>query len=121
MYIKTIQHYSKEDNEADVIVSDGLYDILCYYAPAPMIQTNQIVRSILSFLCTDICRSKEGLERIIKLDGYYAYELTGVLISKHDCLLRIGGLVIELDGYIPGDVSENEYISCCVQRLDVMT
>ena len=41
MYIKEIVCADKEDSEADVIISDGVYTIKCYMYPVTDVLVNQ--------------------------------------------------------------------------------
>ena len=56
MYIKEIVCADKEDSEADVIVSDGVYTIKCYMYPVTDVLVNQKINVIYAFECTDIMR-----------------------------------------------------------------
>ena len=45
--------------------------------------------------------------------------MTGKVLSKKERIVCVGELKIRLDEYIPNDLSDGEYISFEVQRLDL--
>ena len=57
MYLKKVQDYDKYSNEADIVVSDGKYDLLCYCYPAQCNKIGSIELSLDTHLPGDI---KEG-------------------------------------------------------------
>ena len=44
MYISNILSFDVSDNEADIIVSDGNYQMLCYAFPARSLKIGQCVK-----------------------------------------------------------------------------
>ena len=42
----------------------------------------------------------------------------GILFSKQKRIVRVGGLEISMDAHIPNDLSDSEYVSFDVQRVD---
>ena len=119
MYISDIIHFNKKDSEAELRISDGNYSLNCYAYPIETVAVNQKVSGIYGLLCTEIVKSFEDNYCINKLPQYYAYSLTAKVLSKNSSTVQIGNLKIYLDGYIPNDISEGEYISFRVQRLDL--
>lgn len=45
--------------------------------------------------------------------------MNGKVLSKKERIVCVGGLKIRLDEYIPNDISDGEYVSFEVQRLDL--
>lgn len=45
--------------------------------------------------------------------------MTGKVLSKKERIVCVGGLKIRLDESIPNDLSDCEYVSFEVQRLDL--
>lgn len=119
MRIKDILYFSKADREAELMISDGVYDIICFACPIDALEKGAEIRELFAFSCTDIVRADERRCLVRKLPRYYAYALTAKLHSKQRGIVCLGKLRIRLDGYIPNDISDGEYISFCVQRLDL--
>lgn len=86
MYIKEIVCADKEDSEADVIISDGVYTIKCYMYPVTDVLVNQKINVIYAFECTDIMRVQSIKYEIKKLQGYYAYMIA--IGGLHQTVLR---------------------------------
>ena len=119
MYIKDIVYYNKADNEAELYISDGIYNLICYAYPVKKVSVNQQVKCIYGFLCAEIVKVYNRDYCIIKLPKHFAYALTAEVVSTKRCLVQIGELKIQLDTKIPDDILEGDYISFCVQRLDL--
>lgn len=119
MYVEKIITFNKYDQEADLLISDGVNKVLCYAYPIKNVQINQRINCVYGFDCTNIKRANERNNEIIKCQEYYAYLLVGEIVSKKENLVRIGELEIYLDEPIPNDIQENEFIIFNVTRLDV--
>ena len=88
MYIKEIVCADKEDSEADVIISDGVYTIKCYMYPVTDVLVNQKINVIYAFECTDIMRVQSIKYEIKKLQGYYAYMIIAKVINSAFCRVQ---------------------------------
>ena len=119
MYVKNVIIFDKHDEEADLLVSDGVNKVICYAYPVNNVRVNQEINSIYAFNCTDIKRVNKSECEINKLKEYYAYSLVGKIIDKKNSLVCVGQLEIYLDEPIPNDIQENEFIFFNVTRLDL--
>lgn len=119
MYISEVINYNSSDCEAELCVSDGQYSVICYAYPVQEITLHQSVSSMYGFMCTDIVKSFEHIYRVNKLSQYYAYSLTARVIARNSCIVQVGDLRIYLDTAIPKDIVDGDYVSFCVQRLDL--
>ncbi len=122
MYIKKIVKYYEDELEADVIVTDGSYELLCYALSCEN-QVGDTDFSLSPFGCSDVITSDEKKYKITKLkDGYFSYKLQGKLIDineRYEGIMQIGSIVIcEISG-IPKDINVGEYIEFTVVRLDI--
>lgn len=120
MHISKIISFNREDSEAELCISDGDYSLICYAYPTKTIAIDQKVSGLYGFLCTDIAKSFDHHYCINKLGQYYAYLLTAKVISKNSSIVQLGSLKIYLDTEIPNDISEGDYVSFRVQRLDLI-
>lgn len=121
MYISDIKHWDKRDKEADVIVTDGQYQLLCYANPVQSIQCREQVAGLFSFGCENIVKSEHCAVNIVKQTDYYAYELSAEVLSKVEGTVKMGQLVLQLDAPVPGDVQTGDYVTFKVQRIDATT
>lgn len=118
MYIREIVEYYRDDNEAEVLVSDGSFDLVCYLFPAKNLQVGQVVEVIYAFNCSNIVINSAGEYHVEKKGGYYSYVLTAKVVDRKNQLVIIGDLLIRIDVAIPADIMDGQYISFSVLRLD---
>lgn len=119
MYIQDVLRFDQSGKEAELIASDGAYEVLCYAYPIDAVKTRMTINELSGFSCTNVVRAAEQRCAISKLLPYFAYSITGKLISKQKGIVQVGNLKISLDAYIPNDLSDGEYVSFDVQRLDL--
>ena len=118
MFVKGIKDYDKFSNEADVIVSDGQYDILCYCYQTSYHCIGNKVENITSLFACEIMRVDNNNFCIDKLDTYYSYHLQGEVVNIEKPVIRIGNLYINIDSHLPKDIKKGEWIELKVERLD---
>ena len=119
MFVKEIKNYDDFSNEADIIVTDGTYEVLCYCHPAEFYEKGSTVQEILSLFAKDIMRISDKMYEVKKLeDDYYAYHLQGEVIKIDKPIIRIGGLEIVLDSPLAKDIKLGEFIEFDVYRLN---
>ena len=119
MYIQDVLRFDKSGKEAELIVSDGAYEVLCYACPIDAVKAGMTISGLSGFSCTNVVRAIEQHYAVSKLPPYFAYSITGKLISKQKGIVQVGNLKISLDAYIPNDLSDGEYVSFDVLRLDL--
>lgn len=121
MFVKDILNYSKDDKEADIVVSDGIYDVICYdYPIRNNLLLNKKISTIHAYLASNIIKSDEEGFSIKKLSSYYSYVFVARVVSVEHRLVQIGMLMIYLDESIPLDIRNGDYISFKVSRLDAI-
>lgn len=119
MYVQDVLHFDQSGKEAELIVSDGAYEVLCYAYPIDAVKTGMTISGLSGFSCTNVVRAAEQRYAVSKLPPYFAYNLTGKLISKQEGFVQVNNLKISLDAHIPNDLSDGEYVSFDVLRLDL--
>ena len=117
MYIKSVDFDGEQ--EADILVSDGKYEILCYALPYSAGDKEKDF-TLSAFMSENVMRALKNEYSAEKTDGYYGYKLTGRLFDLKNRLVAVGGIVIELENNIPKDIAENEFVEFEVgaNRLD---
>ncbi len=117
--IEKMNWHSKEALEAEVYISDGMYEFLFFAHPFHGKQ-GQIINSEFGALnSSNIYRIDSDKFRIEKLQDFFAYRIGGKVICMKECIIQIGSFHIKLDDYLPGDLVEGEYISFECDRLDL--
>ena len=119
MYIKRIKDIDKFSGEADVIITDGTYELLCYYFLGGSVDVDMPIKSISALFTENIMRSEEKRFSIERTDHYYSYHLCGCVEDVKIPKISIGKISIALDHSLQKDIEVGEYIELDVQRLDV--
>ena len=115
-----ILNYDEDAQEADVLLLDGQFELLCYAHPYTPDDSKALNKSLSAFMTENIMRALENEYRIEKLQsGYYSYHLQGKIIDLQRRLVMVGSIVIELDNVIPKDIREGEFIEFTVMRIDL--
>ena len=118
--IKEIINYDIEAQEADVLISDGQFEILCYAQPYLPETFKAPDHALSAFMTENVLRVSENEYRIKRLqNGYYSYRLQGKLIDLQKRLVMIGAIVIKIENVIPKDIREGDFIEFTVMRLDL--
>ena len=117
--VKEVQKF--DSYEADLLITDGEHELLCYYdtyPPIKEIKIGTLVTEISSFFAKYIMRTKQKFF-ISKEDDYYSYSLCGELIQIDKPIVKIFNFNVVLDAKIPNDIRLGEFIEFKVQRLEV--
>lgn len=121
MFIKEVKNFN--EYEADLIISDGTYEILCYFdafPPIKNIEKGTNVKGLSTFLAEDIIRADRMEYAINKKEDFYSYQLQGEVLSIDKPIIGIGDIKLELDAPLPGDIAVGEYVQFNVMRLDCL-
>lgn len=116
MYVKRILDFDEAAQEADVIVSDDVFDLLCYAHPFVMNDCGEEFW-IDSLFTTEIVKTEENCFKIVKLKGYYEYKLVGEVVDTVPPSIKVGNILIELDRPLPKDIRAKDYIEIKTERL----
>lgn len=120
MFIKSVNWIDKDAQEAEVIVSDGEIDILCFSQPFKKYIGDSLLDPIYCFDTTDIMITDEHNSFTIRDGNTFRYSLCGKLIDKNKKKVILGGLTLCLeDAYLPGDILQKSFIKFSVSRLDL--
>ena len=118
MFVSDILYANKDDSEAEVSVSDGIYTLNCYFYPCKSAAIYQDIEYIFGNNCSDIFRVQKKEYAVQKLSDGFAYQLTAKVIDNALRTVCIGEMMIELDSPIPKDIVNEEFITFYVSRLD---
>ena len=121
MYICDVKHWSNQDKEADILVTDGEYQLLCYAQPFSWKECQTEVAALYAFGCGNIVKSENCAVNIAKQTDFYAYELSAEVVSKAEGTVKLGQLILHLDAALPGDVQNGDYVTFRLQRIDAIT
>ena len=119
MFIKSIYSFDEDSGEADLIVSDGSYDVICFCSIFHNeLQIMPKIKEIETFMCDGIMRINDENYLIDKKIDYYSYHLQGKVLDVDKCIVSVGNIILKLDKPIPKDIKNYEFIEFDVLRLD---
>lgn len=119
MFVKKIYSFYEDSGEADLIVSDGTYDIICFCSLFQNeLQIIPKIKEIETFMCDGIMRVDAENYLIDKKTDYYSYHLQGKVLDVDRHIVSVGNIIIKLDKPIPKDIKNYEFIEFDVLRLD---
>lgn len=119
MKIVQIDWISREALEAEVTLTDGSFDVVCFAHPF-IGKVGEIINQEISTLNSDQIYRMQDTEYLVeKLADPFAYRLSGKVLNKKMPLVQIGDFKIILDNNLPGDLEEGQYVSFICDRLDI--
>ena len=122
MFVKSIHWMDKEDKEAEVIVSDGKNEILCFSHPFSGAIGDILVNPLECMDAEEIQILDDENFNIEKIDpnDYFEYKIGGKLISADKKLVLVGDLLLSLEGCdIPKDLKNNNFVTFITSRINI--
>ena len=118
--IEKINWISKEAGEAEVLLSDGSFKILCFAHPFQKTELEEVTSPLNTLFAENIVRAGKTEYAIEKNPNEpFSYFLTGELIDRENQIIKIGEFHIELDTALPQGINIGEYISLSCDRIDL--
>ena len=118
MYIKEIKSYYEEGKEADLIISDGAFELMAYAQPFLKRFKDEKFK-LIAFTSENIMTIDKEEYAIEKTnEGYYSYWFKGKLLDAKKGIVAINNIIIEDVGWIPKDIHDGQFIEFTCQRVD---
>lgn len=118
LIIKEIAWINKEIGEADVVVTDGTYEIICFAHPFSQ-KKGEEVRGILSIFEHFSLTRSNITEYVTKHLGNGKYFFVASLLDKTKGIVQIGQIHIhDIEG-VPEEIAEGEYVQFIAPRIDL--
>lgn len=116
MFIKEIIDYDRNTGEADVLITDAQYEILCYAYPFE----NKNKQFTLNTFMAKAVKHIDAREYKVKksTDGYYSYFIQGEVVDIKSRLVKVGDIFIALEDVIPKDIKTQDFIEFSTLRID---
>jgi len=123
VFIKHIDWDDEEAGVANVLVSNGRIDILCFSHPFDGSVGDTLTEPLYCLDAENVVVSEQPEAYVQKNDslGYFGYSVCGKLIDRKNHIVSVDGdilLSLENDD-IPYDISEGDDIMFDVLRMDV--
>ena len=118
--VNALNWLSEEAKEAEVFLSDGTFNLVCFSHPFKGNVGSIIDQLLYTFNAKKIY--KLNLERIFLVEnekGTFIHKLIGEVINKDKNRVKVGEFILELDSSLPGDVQNGNYISFICERIDI--
>lgn len=118
MFIKRIFNIDNDAHEADIIVSDGNLDILCYAFDFQNANIDRFELSPMDY--NEVYISYEKGYKIKKFDqSKYNYFIQCRIIDIKNGIVELYGTNISLGRYLPGDLKNGDWITVKCYRLGI--
>ncbi len=116
MLIKKLIDYNKNTGEADIMITDGQYKILCYAYP---FEDEDKRFALVTHMAKDVMRVETREYKLEKsISGYYSYNIQGEIIDIKKRIVKVGDILIALEDVIPKDINTHDFIEFSVARVD---
>jgi hypothetical protein len=117
--IDKINWLSEEAKEAEVCLSDGKFNIICFSHPFDQAIGETVSLPLHALNADEIYKLDEGMASVKKEMTAFGYKLSGYVINKNSGQVKIGEFIIQLDVPLPNDVETNQYVTFVCDRIDL--
>lgn len=114
-----IDWLSKEILEGDIYLSDGKFEIVAFGHPFEGAVGDSYSLPLFALDTWDVFLAEDNCEYARRRGDTFEHALAGQVIDRDENLMRVGVFFIRLDGTLPGDIKNGNYISCVCGRLDL--
>ncbi|EJE1816667.1 hypothetical protein QSN48_000216 [Listeria monocytogenes] len=118
--VKSIHWLDEDAREADVVLTDGEYNVVCFSHPCELTLNGVYNNLIYCFDPFDIFKLNQAEYRLeVPNDNPDLYILKGKLIDATDSIIQIGEFRIDIsEGDIAQDIHEGDFVELKVHRID---
>jgi len=120
MFISSIQWIDEENQEAEVFVSDGYFNLKCFSHPFSKNVKDNLTEPIYCLDVENVVIAYEQVPYVKKSDTIFGYFICGKFIDKKNKLILLGSIKLCLEcAYIPNDIPEGVFVEFTVSRLSI--
>lgn len=116
--IISIKWMSEEALEAEVVITDGIFQMNCFSQPLRYVKGDMINENLYGFDVSNVKIANEPIEYINKIGNNFEYQLSGRLVNKKNKVIGLGEILIEVKD-LPYDINEGEYVEFNCKRIDI--
>lgn len=118
--ISKIEYIQRERFEAEVTVTDGEHELVCYSDNQPIEVGQVLTVPILALDCfTPIRISAVEAHQIRRIHQSFAHDIVGTVENRDQGWVRVGEFLIEIDAGLPLDIQNGETVAFVCERLDL--
>lgn len=119
MEIIKIDWLSEEALEASVVVSDGTRKINAFSCPLEFKLFETINEPLNVLDARNIKIVDDAVFLLEEQTVLWNYHIVAQLINRKDGIVRVFDFEICLEGFLPSDIRDGEYISCDCIRIEL--
>ncbi|EHF3618558.1 hypothetical protein HB837_04445 [Listeria innocua] len=118
--VKSIYWLDEAAKEADVVLTDGEYNVVCFSHPCELALNGLYNELIFCFDPFDIFKlNQKEFSMEVPNDNPDLYILKGELIDATDSIIQIGEFKIDIsEGDIAQDIHKGDFVELKVHRID---
>lgn len=118
--INKIIWLSEEAKEAEVYLSDGIFNIACFSHPFNQVLGDDVSLPVYTLNAKDIYSlNGEEIFSVEKGEMAFEYKLSGRVVNKNSNQIKVGEFIIQLDWPLPDDIKTGDYVSFVCDRIDL--
>ena len=119
--VNKVNWLSKEAKEAEVYLSDGSFNIICFAQPFEESIGDEILQPLYTLNARLICTllHDDQIFLIEKNGSDFEHKLAGRFIDKKNNYIQIGDFIINIDASLPNDIREGDFIFLTCDRIDI--
>jgi len=121
MKVKKLMWNGNKSSDAEAIITDGKYECLTFCHPCNILEGQELSEPLGCFMSEEIMVSFTHDFSLTKDSGsYFGYSGVGQLVDKEARLIKLGHLRLTLDGYLPGDLENGQFVGFKCSRIDIL-
>lgn len=120
MFIQEIIWLERSCLEAELIVSDGAYRLLCFSCPCEHAVGDELHKPLECLDVHDICVAEENVYDVEKGKNPYSYSLCGKICDINKGIIRVGEIKLHVaQNRIPKDIQSGQFVCFSTSRVDI--
>lgn len=120
MFIQKITWLDHSCLEAELVVSDGSYCLLCFSCPCEYAVGDELRGPLECLDAQDICVAEENVFNVVKGPFPYSYTLCGRICDISKGIVCVGKLKLHIEqNRIPKDIRSGQYVWFSTSRIDI--
>jgi hypothetical protein len=116
--VKNINWISKEDKEAEVYITDGVYTVKGFSHPCYLNLGQELSQPLLTLDCKIIGKVEDSMEEVVEIREPFSHLVIARVLDTAKGIVSIGQIKLEVDN-LPGDLVSNDLIELLIERIDL--
>lgn len=117
--VMKIKWLSQDAREAEVLLSDGVFSILCFGHPFNQAIGSTVAQPLHTLEAKYVVRAHNKEFSVEGEEGAFECKMTARVVDREENQIKIGEFTVELDTPFPGDIEVGDYVSFLCERIDI--